>query len=109
MMAFLKVDMGAARIHYLAASYPCLPPSTSMMCIAPPWGATAIQVYFLLTLIEHAHVFGADNDEPNGAQTLNWCCGTTSVHAGLAKGSVVHDQFHIATVSSTTGATTSPQ
>ena len=34
--------------------------------------------------------FGADNDEPNGVQTLNWCCGTTSVHAGLAKGSVVH-------------------
>ena len=47
--------MKAARIHYLAASHPYLPPNTASLHIAAPWGGTTVQLYFLPNLGIHVY------------------------------------------------------
>ena len=51
-------------------------------------GHTSASIYFAQS--EHTHAVCAVHGVRNGVQTPHWCCGTMSVHAGLAKGSVVH-------------------
>ena len=51
-------------------------------------GYTGTTIFFAQT--EHAHVFLVFDGVPNALPSLPWCYGTMSVHAGLAKGSVVH-------------------
>ena len=63
--------MKAARIHYLAASNPYLASSTSMLYIAAPWGATVVQLYFLLRLnIVHVRALSEASVHKHGAAAL---------------------------------------
>ena len=89
-MAFLKACVRVARIHYLAAHNPYLPLAAASLYIAAPWGATLVQLYFLLRVSIQVCFDRVVDGVPNALPSLPWCYGTISVHAGLTKGSDVH-------------------